>query len=213
MKRWGSSDAVVAAIREEAQAERDRCEREAVADLAAARATAPAAVLPEAPLAAARRAAAEQEADEEWENARDAMRDREDWIRTVRSMGRDAIVGMDPQAAADWIERLVLRAAPHIPGSDCTVEVSPAIAALLDGTRREQMEKATGKRLRLEACGPPAGCVVRSPDGAIAFDNSIDALEQRASRAWRLALGRLYDAATTNVSRSAPLASTVKAAS
>jgi vacuolar-type H+-ATPase subunit E/Vma4 len=61
--------------------------------------------------------------------------------------------------------------------------------------RRDAIERATGRRLVFEEGAFDAGCIARSADGRVTFDNTVEARERRCRTEWRAAVARLYDAA------------------
>jgi vacuolar-type H+-ATPase subunit E/Vma4 len=205
MKAWGSSASVIAALGDDAAAEVERLERDAAAALERLRASpAPGGGGPDpAPrLAAARRAAADLEADEDWQDIVAAAADRDAWIASIVDQGRRAIAGA-PDVLA-WTAALAEDAARALPGSDCIVSVPAAVLPQIDDAWRGGVERRSGKRVTLEAAPFAAGCMARTPDGRITFDNRLDAREARTLPQWRAALARTYESAVEDMALREP---------
>jgi hypothetical protein len=195
MTAWGSAAAVVAAVRDDAAAERERLERDTEATLdALTRSAAGVPVVADGGerVDAARRAAAEARAAEDWEDIMTAAADRDAWITAVAAEGRRAIAA-GPDAAA-WLEQVAREAAAGLPGDACVLVVP---AAQLAGAQVwcERVARDLRKTIRIEAGEVTAGCVARTPDGRVTFDNTVDARERRLRVEWRSAVARLYDEA------------------
>ena len=195
MKTWGGTAAVIAALRDDAAAEAERLERDADAAWAA---LATAAAIPDAPdaaprIAAARRAAAERQADEDWQDAVDAAADRDAWIASIAQQGRRALGAT--AGVREWTAALAREAVGQLPGSACIVTVPAGLSPAPDETWRLELEAATGKQIALERGAFAAGCLARTPDGRVTFDNRIEAREDRTRAAWRAALARIYETA------------------
>ena len=199
MRAWGSAPAVVAAVRDDAAAERERLERESQAAIDAL--TREAAVAAPSSTAggsaterldAVRRAAVEGDAAEDWEDTVTAASDRDAWIAAVAAEGRRRIAA--GPAAQAWLERVVREAAAELPGAACVVTVPAALLAGAQGWRAG-VERDLQKQLTLQAGELTAGCVARTPDGRVTFDNTVEARERRARTEWRTAVARLYDEA------------------
>jgi vacuolar-type H+-ATPase subunit E/Vma4 len=196
MRAWGSAPAVIEAIRDEAAAEIERIEREAAVALDRLRATltdAPSIPDAEARLAAARRLAADSETDEEWQDIVAASTDRDAWIAEVADVGSAAVVAAPDTSI--WTDRLASEAVGALEGDACVLVVPSLVAPSLDGGWRAALERKTGKRITLESGPLSAGCIARSCDGRVTFDNSLDARVRRAQTAWRAALAKVYDEA------------------
>jgi vacuolar-type H+-ATPase subunit E/Vma4 len=199
MKAWGSAAAVIAAVRDDAAVEAERLERAADAALAALRRAAVAAS--DAPdlaprVASARRAAAELLADEDWQDMVDAAADRDAWIASIAQQGRRAFATA-PEALA-WTAALACEAVRQLPGSACVVTVPAGLSPAPDEAWRLALEASTGRQITLERGPFPAGCVARTPDGRVTFDNRLEAREGRMRTRWRAALARIYEAAVAD---------------
>ena len=121
MQTLGSPASVVAAIREEGDAEVERIQESAAAELAAIAsdvASADVAIVDrEERLAAARRSSEERVARQEWEGRRALMQQREAWIQRVVAKAQE---GWGP-SAAEKLEALVREARARLPDGDCEV--------------------------------------------------------------------------------------------
>lgn len=206
MRAWGSAAAVVAVLRDDAAAERERLERESASALAALSADA-GTRRPDGEdgvgaerIDAVRRANADADATEDWEDTVAAAADRDAWISAVAEAGRRAIAAApDVQAL---LERLTREAVLELPGEDCMVTVPAALAAGAE-MWRVVVERATGKRLVFDPGTIAAGCIARTRDGRVTFDNTIEARERRTRTQWRTAVARLYDEACDAVAAEA----------
>ena len=198
MRTWGSAAAVVAAVRDDAAAERERLERETAAaleDLARSIAAPPATGSSTGGgdrLDTVRRAAGEAQAAEDWEDTVSAASDRDAWITAVAAEGRRAIA--TGPAAWAWLERVTREAVAELPGDACVVTIPAAQLADADSWCRS-VGADLKKSIRLEAGDISAGCLARTPDGRVTFDNTVEARERRARTEWRTAIARLYDEA------------------
>lgn len=125
MQTLGRPASVVAAIREEAEAEVERIQELAAAELAAMRAEATATsvviVDRDTRVTAARRETEERIARQEWEGRRAVMQQREQWIQRVVA-----------EAQARWsvtsgeaLDALVREAKSRLPDGPCEVIVGP----------------------------------------------------------------------------------------
>ena len=196
MRAWGSAASVIAAIVDDAAAQIERLDREADEEKERRRAVHAQAPLidPEPPLALARRNAAELDLEQDWQDALADARDRDEWIATVIEAGRSAVV-----AAGDvvpWTGALVIEAVRHLPGCATAVVTVPAAVLRVTGDDwREALEAKTGRPLILEPGSFAAGCIARTGDGRVSFDNRLEAREARTASEWRAALVHRYDVA------------------
>ena len=195
MTAWGSAAAVIAALRDDAAVEGERLQRDAEAAALKVRqvgtdATASAEL--DGRLDAVRRDLAEASSAAEWEDTVAAAADRDAWIDAVAAEGRRRLASDGD--AASWLQARITESVRALPGTSAVVTVPaahvPAVAAL-----RQDIEAASGKQITIEAGILAAGCLVRTPDGRVTFDNSVEARERRARSEWRAAVARCYDAA------------------
>ena len=198
MKSWGSVASVVDALAEDVDVELARIRQGAQAEIETLRradADDPVRVPDrEARLAAAQGEAAEALAREDWEDRRAALEDREAWIARAAALGLDRLrQASDIEEPA--LSRLIREAAGHLPGDRFEVLLSDASAARTDESAWKRVEHSTGAAL-VRVCGdgepPGSGCIVRTPDGRAAFDNSFEARARRLEPAWRRRLVEIY---------------------
>lgn len=200
MRTLGSIAAVAAAVRDDVQAESERLERDVAQQLArlAQEEAADVVTVPEREprLAAARREARGRLAREEWQGAREALEERERWIERVVVAGQRTLA--EPEELGQrraWLARLARDGLERLPGDRFEVVVAAADAAILDAAWCREVASSDACQVRVVATEPTprGGCVVRTADGKVAFDNSIEARSQRFQSAWRSALGELYE--------------------
>lgn len=179
MQTLGSPASVVAAIREEADAEVERIEETTAAELASIAAVGASASVAiadrEERLAAARRASEERIAKQEWEGRRASIEQREKWIQRVVAKSQETWTSGD----AAQLNALIREALSRMPHGDCDVAVSARDRHLVD------VPDARG------TIAPIAGgCVVTI--GNVSFDNSFEARSRRLEPEWRSALSGMY---------------------
>lgn len=125
MQTLGSPASVVAAIREDGEAEVERIRETVAAELASIATEAASMNVAigdrEERLTAARRANEERVARQEWEGRRAVMQQRETWIEGVVAKAQEGW-GPSPAAALDV---LVREARSRLPDGDCEVIASP----------------------------------------------------------------------------------------
>jgi vacuolar-type H+-ATPase subunit E/Vma4 len=210
MKTLGSVAAVVAAIREEANAEVDRMEREAAVEMAALGRTRPTAGPdPESDprVVAARARARDEDSREEWNTGLQDLEDRERWMNKVVAVGRQVFADLsDPAAVKRLTAALVDEAAARLPSGACVLVVPEGAARHLDEPWCVQMSTRIGRQLSLEAGPLTAGCVVRLADRPMAYDNTLEARERRTEVEWRAALARRYAGAIAHIDERTPTA-------
>lgn len=199
MKTWGSAAAVIAAVRDDAAVEGEHLERAADAAVAALGSAAVASAEgpdPASRLASARRTAAELLADEDWQDTVDAAADRDAWIASVAQQGRRAFATAPD--ALTWTAALAREAVRQLPGSACVVTVPAGLSPAPDEAWRLALEASTGRQIALEHGPFPAGCLARTPDARVTFDNRLEAREDRMRTRWRAALARIYEMAVAD---------------
>jgi vacuolar-type H+-ATPase subunit E/Vma4 len=125
MQTLGSPASVVAAIREDCDADAERIQTATAAELEIIRAAASTASVViagrEQRLAAARRDAEERVAHQEWEGRRAVLEQREQWIQDVVATAQQRW----PAASAAALDALVRDARAHLPDGEHEVLVDP----------------------------------------------------------------------------------------
>lgn len=197
----GSVPSVLAAIRDEVEAELERRQKEVdeavVAAGRGASETGISAAERAARLAQAREQARERIAHEDWLDSREALERRERWIQLAAAEGRRLLRERESAAdGPDLLLRLAAEGIARLPGDVFDVVLSRDAAARIGEGWCRRLEGQCGKRaVRLappENGGPEGGCLVRTSGGRMTFDNSLEARARRFEGAWRSALAELY---------------------
>jgi vacuolar-type H+-ATPase subunit E/Vma4 len=200
MKTYGSPAAVIAAIRDEADAEVARIDQEARAAAERIRqhdAADPVAIPDrDARMAAARREAAERLARAEWRDTRAALEARERWMAGVELRGR-ARLATETSAATEAGRRvlaaLAVEAIRTLRAAACEIVLDPRDVASLDEAWRAEVARAAQcADLRIVGGNVTGGCLVRTLDGRATFENTVESRARRFEAQWRTALGRIY---------------------
>jgi vacuolar-type H+-ATPase subunit E/Vma4 len=197
MKALGSPAAVVAAIREEADAEVERLLREsraAIARLDEDLAREPV-VIPEreSRLSSARREARARLAQEDMLDAREALEARELWLGRVREEGWRLLD--EPAPIADrraHLAALVVECLPRLPGPAIEVVVGPADACVVDEAWARALASDRAVSIVAREGVAPGGCLVQTADGKVTFDDTRETRAKRFDGAIRAALGAIY---------------------
>jgi vacuolar-type H+-ATPase subunit E/Vma4 len=196
MTGWGSVESVVAAIREEARADSDRLEIETAATIVRLRqedSQTPVAIPDgDARLKAARRRAHEQVAEEAWADRQVALESRERWMARAVALGLDRLRVADAATRREDLLSLACEAAARVGGAAVEIVVAPDDLALADPAWRAEVAATIDAAVTLSAdatvCG---GCIARSSDGRLNYDNTFVARTKRFEGAWRSALSEL----------------------
>ena len=203
MRGFGSIEAVLAAVREDARAEVEKIESEAGAAAARLREEdrrAPV-TLPDANarIDAARRQARERAAEEDWADRRAILDARERWVGRVAADGLQRLLAADPATRRDDLLRLAREAIMRLAGDRVDLLVSHADTARTDAAWRAEIEAATARTVSVVPSDHVTtdGCIARTADGRLSYDNTYGARARRFESAWRQALGGLFDTATT----------------
>ncbi len=201
MKPLGSVAAVIAAVREDASAEAESIDRRAQTEVERIRSLAASDVVTipdlERRLTAARQASEARLAQEDWEDRREAVADRERWIARAVELGRHLLTDPgDAQARRERLAALALEALSRLPGGVCEVVVPEAELAWLGPDWCRAVADAAGRdEVRVTAGSQEGGCIARTPDGRASFDNSYAARAQYFQAAWRSALAEIHEQA------------------
>jgi vacuolar-type H+-ATPase subunit E/Vma4 len=208
MKPLGSIAAVIAAVREDAAAEAEALSARASAEIARIRGldAADVVVLPdrEIRLAAARQRTQARLSHEDWEDTREAVADREEWLVRAIALGSERLAAPeDPQTRRERLAALAREGLARLPGKTCEIVVDETDATLLGPEWCLEVAAAAGREgLRVVAGPVGGGCILRTADGRASFDNTYEARARRLQAVWRAALARLYEDA---VSMASPL--------
>lgn len=179
MQSLGSPASVIAAIREDAEAEAERLRESTEVEVSSIRAEAASMNVAIAgrdeQLAAARRRNAERLATQEWEGRRAVIDEREQWMQRVVAKAQETWATCD----ADQLHALVREARARMPSGVCEIAVSAA------DRERIHVPDAT-----VSVAPIAGGCIVTA--GAVSFDNSFEARSRRLEPEWRSALSGMY---------------------
>jgi vacuolar-type H+-ATPase subunit E/Vma4 len=201
MTTFGSIEAVVAAIHEDAHGEIERIDTEAAAAVARLRdddARTPVTVSDaETRIAAARRRAQERASEEDWADRQAALTAREQWLARVVALGITRLRADDPVTRRDHLARLAQEAVHRVGRPAVTLVVAPDDLPFADARWIDEVAAAAHATLTVAA--DPAidgGCIARSPDGRLSYDNTYAARVRRFEAIWRPALSALYEGST-----------------
>lgn len=179
MRTLGSPASVVAAIREEADAEVERIEQTAADELASLRAAAAntSVVIADRDerLAMARRTNEERIATQEWDGHRATIEQREKWIQRVVAKAHEKWSRGEPAKRREQLNALIRDARSRLPVGTCQLAVSASDRELVDAT---------------DTAPIAGGCIVTIGDTS--FDNSFEARSRRLEPEWRNALSGMY---------------------
>lgn len=196
MTGWGSVESVVAAIREEAFAESDRIETQTAAAIARLREEdrqRPVAIPDgDARIEAARRLARERAAEENWADRQLALESRERWMARAVALGLDRLRAAETATRREDLLHFACEAAASVGGRTVEIVVAPDDLPLLDSAWRGQVTATLGAAVTVSAdTAVSGGCIARSADGRLNYDNTLAARTRRLERAWRSALSEL----------------------
>lgn len=198
MSGAGSVEAVLAAIREEAQAEIERLRAETDAAIARLRqedAAVPVVVADaDARIRDARRQARERAAEDDWADRQSALGAREAWTAGVLAAAHARLLDQPAPARAAGLLPLAREAVGRLTDAECQLLVAVRDLPLADTAWRRALEEATGKRVTVDASeAVDGGCIARTADGRIRFDNTYAARVRRFEPLWRQALAQLFE--------------------
>ena len=179
MQSLGSPASVIAAIREDAEAEAERLRESTEAEVNAIRGEAATLNVSiadrEERLATARRMNAERMARQEWDGRRAVIAQREEWMQRVVAHAQKTWTTCD----AEQLYGLIREARARMPSGACDIAVSAA------DRQRIHVPDAT-----LSVAPIAGGCIVTAGD--VSFDNSFEARSRRLEPEWRNALSGMY---------------------
>jgi vacuolar-type H+-ATPase subunit E/Vma4 len=202
MKALGSIAAVIAAVREDASAEAEALEHQAQEDVERIRGEGKREVVTipdhDARLAAARHDAQSRLGQEDWEDTREAVADREQWIARAVELGEQRLAEpVEPQVRRDLLAGYAREAIVRLPGRVFEVVVSASDVALLGPEWCAAVAADAGRDdVRVVSGQVDGGCIVRTPDGRASFDNTYSGRARRFQASWRSALADIYERAT-----------------
>jgi vacuolar-type H+-ATPase subunit E/Vma4 len=200
MKPLGSVAAVIAAIREDAAVEAEGLQRHAQAEIDRIRSLSAHDIvrLPdrERRMAAARQQAHARLAQEDWEDTRQIMADRETWLTRAVTLGQQRLAEGDDAQRRDRLARLACEGLARLPHTACDVVVrEDDLARLGPEWQRALASTAVREDFRVVAGQLDGGCIVRTADGRASFDNSYAGRARRLETVWRSALAELFERA------------------
>jgi vacuolar-type H+-ATPase subunit E/Vma4 len=188
MQSLGSPASVIAAIREDAEAEAERLRESTESEVKAIRADAASMNVAiadrEERLAAARRAIAERIAAQEWEGRCAIIEQREQWMQRVVAKAQETWATCE----VDRLDALIREARARMPSGACEIAVSAADRERIT----EMLSQTTDNREPTTITIAPiaGGCIVTVGD--VSFDNSFEARSRRLEPEWRNALSGMY---------------------
>ena len=178
MQSLGSPASVIAAIREDAEAEAERLRESTESEVSAIRSEAGSMNVAIADrderLVAARRANAERIAAQEWAGRRAVIEQREQWMQLVVAKAQEGWT-----CDGDQLHALIREARARMPAGVCEIAVSAA--------DRQRIRVPDAKVSVAPIAG---GCIVTVGD--VSFDNSFEARSRRLEPEWRSALSGMY---------------------
>jgi vacuolar-type H+-ATPase subunit E/Vma4 len=198
MTSWGSVESIVAAIWEEARAEGDRIETETAARIARLREedrqTAVAIPDGDARIDAARRVARERAAEQNWADRQLALESRERWMARAVALGIDRLRAADAATRREDLLHFACEAAARVGGPAVEIVVAPDDLALADPAWRAEVTATVDATITVSAeARVTGGCLARSADGRLHYDNTLGARAARFAGVWRSKLSELLE--------------------
>ena len=208
MKALGSVAAVIAAIHEDGAAELETTEIETARAVSrmTAEGAAEAGSAPDTAgtLAAARDSVRTRLAQEDWEDARQALADREAWIARAVELGDKRVRDReDIQVIRERLASLAREGLERMPPGPVEIAVSAEDHAVLDDDWHLALGAAAAHSVQVVTASITGGCVVRAASGRSTFDNTYAARAERLQSAWRGALADIYERATDGITSTA----------
>ena len=204
MKPLGSIAALVGAVRDDAAAEAEALAAAAattVAQLTSDPASCPSPDDDRHALTAARDRARVRVAQEDWNDAREAVALREAWIQQVITLGAKQLQQRLPaDEARAALAGLAREAISRLPAGAIELAVTEADASLLDdGWRASVSPSGNAADIRIVVEPLHGGCIARSVDGRASFDNTYETRIERLQAQWRGALSDYYERITAAI--------------
>jgi vacuolar-type H+-ATPase subunit E/Vma4 len=202
MTLWGSVEAVIVAVQEDAGAEIEKIDRDVDAAMARARAEDAAlpAVIPdaEARIAAARHSVRDRTAAEDGADRESALTGREEWIRRVREAGERRLAGLTDAARRADLTAFAVDAIGFMPDEPIEVLVPLRDGGMSDMLRTELATRSTGRTIAAvrAVAEVRSGCVAQTIDGRIRYENTYDRRAERFEPIWRAFLADQYERST-----------------
>jgi len=181
MQTLGSPASIIAAIREEADAEAERIDAATASELASIRSeNAKVGIADrEERLAAASRMNEERIAKQEWDGRRAVIEQREKWMQRVVAAARMKWSGGGQSTRREQLNALIRESVSRLPRGTCEVAVSADDRNLVDVPETN-----------VTTASITGGCIVTIGD--VSFDNSFEARVRRLEPEWRNALSGMY---------------------
>jgi vacuolar-type H+-ATPase subunit E/Vma4 len=195
---YGSVEAVVVGVQEDAKAEIEKIERDLATTIARLReedSRLPVVVADaDVRVSAARRQGRDRIAAEDRADHQAALTERESWIEQVVAEGERRLRALDPGEVRADLVRLAREAFERMPDQPLEVLVSPAHVDLADAILHDESIAASGRTIAGVKATPEvsSGCIVQTVNGRIRYDNTYRARGRRFEAAWRARLGGLY---------------------
>jgi vacuolar-type H+-ATPase subunit E/Vma4 len=136
-------------------------------------------------------------ARDDWEDARSALSEREEWLGRALELGRAQLAAAAPPGERrNDLARLAREAIDRLPPGPTEIVVSAADEPLLGPEWRAALAAPADPGTIAIVTGPvEGGCLVRSIDGRAVFDNTWPARAERLQAVWRSALADVYERA------------------
>jgi vacuolar-type H+-ATPase subunit E/Vma4 len=146
----------------------------------------------EARIEGARRVAHERTAEENWADRQLALEFREQWMARVVALGLDRLRTADAATRREDLLHFASEAAVRVGGPAIEIVVAPDDLALADSAWRAEVASTTDAAVTVSAdAAVSGGCLARSADGRLHYDNTFAARTRRFEGAWRSELSEL----------------------
>jgi len=151
-------------------------------------------------LAIAHRVVRERRARDEWLGGKELLEARERWVDGVVREARRRIRDMPPTARPVALARLAEEAFRRLPGDHGVVRLAPGDADSIDTDWASRVAARAGKShvdIQADESVAAGGCLVTTANGAMTFDNTLEARSKRFEAEWRALLAALFDEASS----------------